>query len=107
MRSNPTGNDPTGNQLGIGAKTFLVVGANHKDAPDLLRDRLQGSEADQLRMMARCREIGLDQAAVLATCDRCEIWTAVEDAGAQAPKLAALIAEAAALPIAQVTSQLH
>ena len=32
MRSNPTGNG-----LGIGAKTFLVVGANHKDAPDLLR----------------------------------------------------------------------
>lgn len=102
MRSNPTGNG-----LGIGAKTFLVVGANHKDAPDLLRDRLQGSEADQLRMMARCREIGLEQAAVLATCDRCEIWTAVEDAGAHAPKLAALIAEAAALPVAQVAPQLH
>src|SRR5213075_270681 len=98
MRSNPIGNG-----LGIGAKTFLVVGANHKDAPDLLRDRLQGSEADKLRLMARCREIGLEQAAVLSTCDRCEIWTTVEDAGANAPKLAALIAEAAALPLTQVT----
>src|ERR1700754_3962493 len=98
MRSSLTGNGPTGNALGIGAKTFLVVGANHKDAPDLLRDRLQGTEADQLRLILRCREIGLEQAAVLATCDRCEIWTTVEDAGAQGPKLAVLIAEAAALP---------
>jgi glutamyl-tRNA reductase len=84
-----------------------VVGANHKNAPDLLRDRLQGTEADQLRLMARCREVGLEQAAVLATCDRCEIWTAVEDAGTYAPRLAALIAEAAALPVAQVAPQLH
>jgi glutamyl-tRNA reductase len=84
-----------------------VVGANHKNAPDLLRDRLQGTEADQLRLMARCREVGLEQAAVLATCDRCEIWTAVEDAGTNAPRLAALIAEAAALPVAQVAPQLH
>src|ERR1041384_41366 len=102
MRSNPTGN-----RVGIGAKTFLVVGANHKDAPDLLRDRLQGSEADQLRMMARCREIGLEQAAVLATCDRCEIWTTVEDAGAHAGKLAELIAEAAALPVDRKSTRLN
>jgi glutamyl-tRNA reductase len=83
------------------------VGADHKGAPDLLRDRLQGTEVDQLRLLGRCREAGLTQAAVVATCDRCEIWTAVEDPGAVGPKLAALIAEAAALPVGQVASQLH
>jgi glutamyl-tRNA reductase len=60
-----------------------------------------------LRLLGRCREAGLVQAAVLATCDRCEIWTTVEDPGAVAPKLAELIAEAASLSIGQVTSQLH
>jgi glutamyl-tRNA reductase len=84
-----------------------VVGADHKAAPDLLRDRLQGTEADQLRLITRCREIGLEQAAVLATCDRCEVWTAVEDPGAVAPRIAELIAEAAALPTAQVGPQLN
>ena len=89
------------------SKTFLVVGAEHKQAPELLRDRLQGTEADQMRLIAACRAAGLDQAAVLATCDRCEVWAAVDDAGAVAPKLAVLIAEAAALPVAQVAPQLH
>jgi glutamyl-tRNA reductase len=90
-----------------GSKTFLIVGANHKDAPELLRDRLQGTEADQLRLAMRCREIGLDQVAVMATCDRCEVWTAVDDAGAVAPKLAELLAEAADLPVTEIGPQLH
>jgi len=60
-----------------------------------------------LRLLARCREVGLLQAAVLATCDRCEIWTSVDDPGAIAPKLAELIAEAASLSIGQVAPQLH
>jgi glutamyl-tRNA reductase len=85
----------------------LIVGANHKDAPELLRDRLQGTETDQVRLAMRCREIGLEQAAVMATCDRCEIWTAVDDPGAVAPKLAELIAEAADLPVTEVGPQLH
>lgn len=85
----------------------MIVGANHKDAPELLRDRLQGTEADQLRLAMRCREIGLDQAAVMATCDRCEVWTVVDDPGAVAPQLAELIAEAADLPVAEVGPQLH
>ena len=84
-----------------------MVGADHKGAPELLRERLQGTEADQLRLMMRCREAGLEQAAVLATCDRCEVWTAVEDPGATASKLTELIAEAAALPVLQVGPQLH
>jgi glutamyl-tRNA reductase len=73
----------------------------------LLRDRLQGTEADQLRLLGRCREVGLAQAAVLATCDRCEIWTTVDDPGAVVPKLAELIAEAASLSVGRVGPQLH
>jgi glutamyl-tRNA reductase len=58
-------------------------------------------------LLGRCREVGLAQAAVLATCDRCEIWTSVDDPGAIAPKLAELIAEAASLSVGQVVPQLH
>ncbi len=56
---------PIGDLLGIAPRTFLVVGAEHKRAPLLLRDRLQGDESDALRLLSRCREMGLDQAMVL------------------------------------------
>lgn len=98
---------PSGNPLGIGSRTFLIVGADHKTAPDLLRERLQGDEADQLRLISRCREAGIDQATVLVTCDRCEIWAAVEDPAVSAPTMTALIAEAASLSPAEIAPQLH
>ena len=73
----------------------------------MLRERLQGDEADQLRLIMRCRESGIDQVAALVTCDRCEIWAAVEDPAAAMPVMAGLIAEAASLPSAEVAPQLH
>ena len=73
----------------------------------MLRERLQGDEADQLRLLTRCRESGIDQAAALVTCDRCELWVAAEDPAATAPIMTSLIAEAASLPPAEIMPQLH
>jgi glutamyl-tRNA reductase len=83
------------------------VGAEHKRAPGLLREQLQGDDADALRLLLRCREKGLDQAMVLATCDRCEIWAVVPDEIRAASDITALIAEAAGGDIAAVAPQLH
>ena len=98
---------PTGDSLGITPRTFLVVGAEHKRAPALLRERLQGDESDALRLLSRCREIGLDQAMVLVTCDRCEVWAAIGDDTRAASGIIALIAEAAGGPVPEIAPQLH
>lgn len=73
----------------------------------LLRDRLQGDESDALHLLSRCREMGLDQAMVLATCDRCEVWAAVTDDTRAAADITALIAEAAGGSVPEIAPQLH
>ncbi|TDQ78763.1 glutamyl-tRNA reductase [Dongia mobilis] len=98
---------PVGDPLGIAPGTFLIVGAEHKRAPDLLREQLQGDDADALRLLLRCREKGLKQAMVLATCDRCEIWAVVDDETRAASDITALIAEAAGGEVADVAPKLH
>ncbi|WP_374375841.1 glutamyl-tRNA reductase [Dongia sp.] len=103
----PRPSRPIGDPLGIAPRTFLIVGADHKRAPDLLREHLQGDEADVLRLLSRCREIGLDQAMVVATCDRCEVWAAVTDETRAAADITALIAEAAGAEVPQVAPHLH
>ncbi len=84
-----------------------MVGAEHRKAPILLRDHLQGDESDALRLLSRCRDIGLDQAMVVATCDRCEVWTAVDDAERAVAGIDALIAEAAGQAVGEIKAQLH
>jgi len=84
-----------------------VVGVEHKRAHILLRDHLQGDESDSLRLLMRCREMGLDQAMVLATCDRCEVWAAVTDETRAKADIKMLIAEAAGHAVTDVVSQLH
>ncbi len=84
-----------------------MVGAEHKRAPILLREHLQGDESDALRLLSRCRETGLDQAMVLATCDRCEVWAAVEDPARAIADISALIAEAAGQNAGEIAPQLH
>lgn len=98
---------PIGDPLGVAPRTFLIVGADYKRAPALLRDHLQGDDADVLRLLSACRARGLDQAMVVATCDRCEIWASVTDETRAAADITALIAEAAGAAVPQVAPQLH
>ncbi len=93
-------------KAGRDAPIFLIVGAEHKTAPRLLADRLQGDAVDMLRLLRACRQAGIDQAMALLTCERCEIWCQVADDGAAFPILAAILAEAADLDIDAIVPQL-
>ena len=74
-----------------------------------MRDRLQGDDADVFRLLMRCRDIGLDQAVAVVTCDRCDIWCAVDpqEAGDIGRRVGTLLAEAADLDIAEIMPRLH
>lgn len=91
----------------MGGATFLIVGVNHRTGLQLLRERLQGDSGDVLRLLGRCRDNGIGQAMVVATCDRCEVWCVTSDAGAAQAKLPFLLAEAAGIEPADVTPRLH
>ncbi len=73
----------------------------------LLRERLQGDAGDVLRLLGRCRDIGIDQAMAVATCDRCEVWCVTPDAAAAQAKLPFLLAEAAGIEPADIVPRLH
>jgi glutamyl-tRNA reductase len=89
------------------AATFLIVGVNHRTGPQVLRERLQGDAGDVLRLLGRCREIGILQAMAVATCDRCEIWCVAEDAAPLQAQLPLLLAEAAGIEPAEIQPRLH
>lgn len=72
-----------------------------------MREHLQGDDADVLHLLSRCRERGLDQVMVLATCDRCEVWASVTDDTRAAADITALIAEAAGAELPVVAPHLH
>lgn len=75
----------------------------------MLRDRLQGDDADVFRLLMRCREIGLDQALAIVTCDRCDVWACVEPQQVErmGKDIAGLLAEAADLDIAEIVPRLQ
>lgn len=58
---------------------LVVVGANYRSSPVALRDRLFVAAPDQPALLARLRAAGIDEALVLATCDRVEIVAAASD----------------------------
>lgn len=58
---------------------ILVVGLNHRSAPIELRERLAVQQAQLPELLARVREeAGLQEAAVLSTCNRVEIYGRVQ-----------------------------
>lgn len=73
----------------------------------MLRERLQGDSGDVVRLLGRCREAGLDQALVIATCDRCEVWCTTSEPNSTVDSLVPLLAEAADLSAPDLIPQLH
>ncbi|RDD60989.1 glutamyl-tRNA reductase [Ferruginivarius sediminum] len=55
------------------AGNLLVVGLNYRAAPPSARERLFSDEPDYAQLLADVRAAGLQQAAVIATCERVEI----------------------------------
>lgn len=74
-----------------------------------MRERLQGDDADIFRLLMRCRDIGLDQAVAILTCDRCDVWCVVEphELEGVGRRIGELLAEAADLDIAEIMPRLH
>ncbi|MEQ8697165.1 MAG: glutamyl-tRNA reductase [Bauldia litoralis] len=60
-------------------QVHLVAGVNHRTAGARLRDQLFVAPDDMPPALAGLRSAGLDQALIVSTCDRTEIWCATGD----------------------------
>ena len=63
-----------------GKSRLLIVGANHRSSTVALRDRLLVEDDQVPVLLDRLRERGLNQAILLATCDRVEVTVIHDDA---------------------------
>lgn len=63
----------------MGPSRLLLVGANHRTSTVALRDRLLVDDDQVPALLDRLRGHGLDQAIVLATCDRVEVGVLHDD----------------------------
>jgi glutamyl-tRNA reductase len=86
---------------------LLVVGANHRSSAASMRERLFVVAGDQAGFLARLRAAGLDQALLLATCDRVEVQAAAVDPEAAGDIVAAALAEAGGVAPAALEEQLY
>ncbi len=82
---------PGASEAGTGI-ALLVLGTNHKTAPQQLRDSFALVEADLAAALEELRGAGLGEAALIATCDRVELVTTAADAARAAAALADLLA---------------
>ena len=73
------------------AGPLLVLGINHRTAPQELRDCFALIEADLASALEDLRGSGLGEAALIATCDRVELLAATSDAPRAAAALSALL----------------
>ena len=58
------------NSLSFLSGRVLVVGANHRSSSMALRDRLFVERGSEPLVLERLKEVGIDQALILSTCDR-------------------------------------
>jgi len=84
-----------------------VIGVNHRSGADLLRERLQGDDADLVRLLARGKELGLKDTLAIATCDRCEFWCVSDDRSAARDAAISALAEAADVDVEEITPYVH
>jgi len=85
----------------------LVVGANHRSSSLSLRDRLFVEDADLPGVFQALREIGLNQAIFLSTCDRVEVVAVVGDVEGAIGELKAFFANRGQLAPEDMDQQLY
>jgi glutamyl-tRNA reductase len=95
--------------MGGGANIdLLIIGVSHRTAPVAVRERLAvdpdafPAALAELTALAPVRE-----AAMLATCNRVELYVAAEDADRAATGLAELLARRAGVPVADLAEHLY
>jgi glutamyl-tRNA reductase len=86
---------------------IVVVGAGHPSAPLPIRERLALSPDGCGALLARARDAGVGEAVVLATCGRTELYAAGAASAPDPDALAAYLAEAGGVPLAEVAPYLE
>lgn len=89
------------------AGQFVVVGANHRSSSMTLRDRLFVEEAAAPAFLLRLKELGIQQAIVLSTCDRVEVQAIHPDADQAAAAVTAALAGQAGLRAPDLEGQVY
>jgi glutamyl-tRNA reductase len=74
------------------AGNLLVVGLNYRAAPPGARERLFSDDPDYAQLLADVRAAGLQQAVVIATCERMEIATLTAEPSGAELAMSALLA---------------
>ena len=87
---------------------IVVIGLNHRSAPVELRERLAVRHDDLPKILRRLRgDVGLQEAAVLSTCNRVEIYGTVGALQGAVPRLAAFLGEHARLDPGSLDGRLY
>jgi glutamyl-tRNA reductase len=85
----------------------IVVGANHHSSTMMMRDRIFVEDQNIAPLLAKLEQSGIDQAILLATCDRVEvIGIATDPDGFEAAVLNTLAAEAQC-PVSELKEQTY
>ena len=84
---------------------LLVFGVNHRSATAGLRGRLMAEEVDQPAMLAEIRAAGVEEALLLATCDRLEVVALHDEPAGAAGSLARIFAARAQAPLDELEAQ--
>jgi glutamyl-tRNA reductase len=87
---------------------LVLVGASHRTAPIDVRERLALSRERSGELLAALvAEPGVDEALVLSTCGRTELYALVSDPDEAAPRLLANVAGGSGLPPADLSATAH
>lgn len=86
---------------------LIVVGANPRSSTLGARDRLIPEPAAVPGLLLRLRAAGLEEAMILSTCDRVEVYATECEAGDAAERIVAMLAGYAAMAAADAGRQLY
>lgn len=89
------------------APRFVIVGANHRSASLSLRDQLFVDDAGASAFLTELKGRGLNEALVLSTCDRVEVWACHYDGETANAVICDALAARAGLPAAALVNQLY
>ncbi|MCA9583226.1 MAG: hypothetical protein KC416_15610, partial [Myxococcales bacterium] len=85
------------NGVALVSSEILVIGLSHHTAPVEIREKLSvATEAMTSRVAALLRMLPIDEAMLLSTCNRVELWSAADDIESASRALRAYLAEHAA-----------
>lgn len=87
---------------------IVLVGLNHRSAPIELRERLAFRREQLPDAFARLRqEIGLQEAAILSTCNRVEIYAGVPEVNGAIPRLHRFLSEHGRMDLEGLSTRLY